>query len=453
MSVHLSRRALVAGLCLGPAAAGASSAGSRIADIRGTFDPGEAVRPNAGRDQSAALRDALVRAEATGRPVFMPPGRYEIAEIDLTPSAHIIGIPGETRLVFGGGRHMLRAAHTRRCRLQGLSIEGGDRPLGGDVKALVDCRDVGDLAIDDCDVAASAGAGIALTGCAGRIEGTRVGAVRAAGIDLVDSRGLTVAGNVVADCGDGGILVQRLDAGADDTIVRGNRVSRIRARSGGTGQHGNGINLAKANGVVVADNRVDDCDFSAIRCFSSDNLQVTGNILTRSGETALYVEFAFEGAIVANNLVDDAAVGISFANFLEYGGRLGTCSGNVVRNIRGHTRLPNGGEPSGAGISAEADMAITGNVVENAWLGLQLGWGPYLRDVTATGNTIRRVRIGIAVSVVEGAGAALVANNLVSGATQGGILGMRWADAVTPDLAAAAAGAFPHLTIAANRVS
>jgi uncharacterized secreted repeat protein (TIGR03808 family) len=229
-------------------------------------------------------------------------------------------------------------------------------------------------------------------------------------------------------------------------------VSHIRADSGGTGQNGNGINLDKANGVIIADNRVDDCAFSAIRCFSSDNVAVTGNIATNSGEMAFYVEFAFEGAIVADNLIDGANGGISFANFMQHGGRLGTCSGNVVRRIRGGPAYPDGNLQTGAGISAEADVAITGNTIEDAIWGLQLGWGPYLRDVTATGNVIRRTQIGIAVSVAEGAGPALIANNLIAEAERGAILGMRWDEIATEDLVDGTI-AVPGLGIEGNRRS
>ena len=222
--------------------------------------------------------------------------------------------------------------------------------------------------------------------------------------------------------------------------------------SGGTGQYGNGINVSKANGVIVADNRVDDCAFSGIRFFSSDNVQATDNVLTRSGEMALYVEFASEGAIVSGNLIDGGNGGISFANFMEHGGRLAVCSGNLVRNIRGGPRYEDGVPQIGPGISAEADVAITGNVIENAVYGLNLGWGPHLRDVTATGNIIRGGRIGIAVSVVEGGGPAIIADNLISGA-ESGIVGMRWEEVATTDLAGAGADAFPQLTIERNRAS
>jgi uncharacterized secreted repeat protein (TIGR03808 family) len=245
---------------------------------------------------------------------------------------------------------------------------------------------------------------------------------------------MRVTGNTVEDCGDTGILVARDAEGEDGTLVTENRISRIRADSGGTGQNGNGINLDKANGVIVAGNRVDDCAFSAIRCFSSDSISVTGNTCSRSGEMALYVEFAFEGAIVSNNLIDGGNGGISFANFMDHGGRLGVCSGNIVRNIRGGPAYPDGNLQIGAGVAAEADVAITGNVIEDAIWGLQLGWGPYLRDVTANGNVIRRTTIGVAASVVEGAGAALVADNLISDAAQGAILGMRWDQIATGEL-------------------
>jgi hypothetical protein len=81
---------------------------------------------------------------------------------------------------------------------------------------------------------------------------------------------------------------------------------------------------------------------------------------------------------------------------------------------------------------------------------LQLGWGPYLRDVAATSNVIRRTRIGIAVSVVEGVGPAIVANNLISDASQGAILGMKWADVATGELVDG--GDIPKgLTVANNR--
>ena len=58
--------------------------------------------------------------------------------------------------------------------------------------------------------------------------------------------------------------------------------------------------------------------------------QITGNNCARSGEVGIYSEFSFEGAMIANNIVDGAATGICVVNFNE-GGRLAVVSGNIVR--------------------------------------------------------------------------------------------------------------------------
>ncbi|TIR78362.1 MAG: TIGR03808 family TAT-translocated repetitive protein, partial [Mesorhizobium sp.] len=80
-------------------------------------------------------------------------------------------------------------------------------------------------------------------------------------------------------------------------------------------------NAFRAGNVIISANVVSDCAFSAIRANSSSNLQITGNTCSRSGETGIYSEFSFEGAILSNNLVDGAANGISIVNFNE-GGRM-----------------------------------------------------------------------------------------------------------------------------------
>ena len=439
----------------GSAAAALSSASVARAEVqpdglRGALDGSlEGLTPGSSEDQGPLLAQALGKAEAQGYPLFLPPGRYEIADVDLPRHAHLIGVPGRTWLAFRGGGYMLRARGASLIRLEGIGLDGSGLPIAG-AEGLLAAESVDRLSVTDCEIAASAAAGLALKDCAGRVERSRIVAAGTVGIVTLQSRGMAVLDNVVSECGDTGILVIRDEEGADDTIVRGNRVSGIRADSGGTGQFGNAINVAQANGVIVADNRIDRCAFSAVRCFSSDNVQVTGNVASALGECAIYVEFAFEGAVVSNNLIDDAAFGISFANFLEYGGRLGVCSGNMIRNIRGGPRYADGNPQIGAGIGAEADTAITGNVIENARQGMQLGWGPYLRDVAATGNVIRNCPVGIGVTVVEEAGSALIANNLISQAERGAILGMRWEEVASEDLIAGA-GSFSHLTIEGNR--
>lgn len=448
---RITRRRLLAGAGASGLALAANSAFS-AESLAGALDASRlGLRPDSPDDQSEALRAALAAAAEERRALFLPPGRYAIADVELPANTAIAGVPGETRLVYRGGGSMLRTKPGDRLRLTGLILDGSVRPMESD--GLLSADTIADVRIEDCAFTGSAASGLALQGCGGRIAATNVVACRSVGIRAAESRGLSIIDNVVRQCGDTGILVIRETEGPDDSIVRGNRISAIPALSGGTGQYGNGINLAKADGVVVAGNRIDDCAFSAIRCFSSDDVGVTGNIATNSGEMAIYVEFASEGAIVSDNLIDGAAYGISFANFAEYGSRLAVCAGNLVRNITGVSRLPRGDPITGTGIGAEADIAITGNVVENAERGLRLGWGPYLRDVNASGNVLRNLGIGIAVSVVDGAGSAVIRGNLISGVRQIGICGMRWSEIATGELADGDTSAYPHLAIEGNRVS
>jgi uncharacterized secreted repeat protein (TIGR03808 family) len=448
---RITRRALLAGAGASGLAL-AANPGISAEALSGALDATRlGVRADSSDDQSEALRIALAAAEAERRPLFLPPGRYAVTAVELPPNAMLIGVPGETRLVYRGGGSMLRARPGDRLRLDGIVLDGVMRPISAG--GLLSAEDIAEAIVENCAFTGSAASGIALQRCGGRIAATNVAACRMVGVQAAESRGLSIFDNVVRRCGDTGMLIIRAGEGPDDTILRGNRVSAISALSGGTGQYGNGINIAKANGVVVDGNRIDDCAFSAIRCFSADHVALTGNIATNSGEVAIYVEFASEGAVVSANIIDGAAYGISFANFAEHGGRLAVCTGNLVRNISGVSRLPRGEPLTGSGIGAEADIAITGNVVENAEHGLELGWGPYLRDVSAMGNILRNVGVGIAVSVVEGAGTALIRDNLVSGARQAAIRGMRWAEPATGELVNGDSSAYPHLSITGNRVS
>ena len=47
---------------------------------------------------------------------------------------------------------------------------------------------------------------------------------------------------------------------------------------------------------------------------------------------------------------------------------------------------------------------------------------------------IRRTKIGIGVSAVDGGGPTLISGNVISGAEEGAILGMRWEEVATGEL-------------------
>ena len=443
----MKRRTLLA--AAGALAAPALLPATPVRAHRGAIDAaGLGLTPDHSGDQSRRLQRALDEGSRRGRPVLLTPGTYRVGDIRLPARAVLMGLGGTARLVFTSGAALLTGEGCERVRLHGLVLDGADRAMADPTAGLITLRSCPDVAIEDCAITGARATGLRLEACGGRVADCTIERARGlAALYSVNATGLAVRDNVVRDCADGGILVHRWEVGEDDTIVANNRVARIGAASGGTGQWGNGINVFRAAGVKIADNHVADCAFSAIRCNSASNAAITGNTALRSGETALYAEFAFRGALVANNVVDGAAVGVSIANFNE-GGRLAVVANNVVRNLRDSGPYPARNAGFGIGVAVEADTAVTGNVIEAARWGMLLGWGPYLRNVSVTGNVIREAETGVVVSVADGAGPATISNNTIR--AERAVVGHLWRDAATGDLTRAA-NVPAHLTVANNR--
>ncbi|MEO3387877.1 TIGR03808 family TAT-translocated repetitive protein [Mesorhizobium sp. CAU 1741] len=443
--------ALGSGLTALAPAAFAQTRSPVVSALRGSLDATDfGIQPDLGTDQSAAFERML--SEASGDSVFLPAGRYVVAGIRLPAETRLTGVPGATRLICGGGS-LIVADDAAIVHFEGLVFDGAREALVDQTRALVEIRRAADVVIDRCEVLGSSKSAIVLERCSGRVERTSIRDAADYAIYSVEAERMRIASNTVRDCAEGGILVHRWERGSDGTVVTDNRIESIGARSGGTGQYGNGINVYRADNVIISGNHVADCAFSAIRANSASNIQITGNQCLRSGETAIYAEFAFEGALISGNIVDTAAIGISIAN-LNDGGRLAVCSGNVVRNlVDAGPYEPFEAMGFGVGISAEADTAITGNVIEGApRCAVLLGWGPYLRNVVATGNMIRDAREGFAISVVEGVGPVLVADNVIS-EVEHAVIGYRWRDTATGELADDDGETFPGLSIERNLVS
>ena len=452
----MQRRAFLAGSLAAlavPVLARPAGAAIRLADMRGSFgNEIPDLRPGAADDQSRALQRAIDAAAAGGRPLFIPAGRYTVSNLRLPSGTRLIGVPGQTRLIYGGDGHLIFAEGVENVGLDGLVLDGANRDLGEYAPALAHFAEARAITIRDCECLGSTQSGIALDRSSGRVENTTVRGAAQAGIRSVEARGLALCGNTVTECANGGILVHRWKEGEDNTIVSGNRIGQIAARDGGSGQNGNGINVFRAHGVIVSDNHISDCAFTAVRVNAGSNVQVRGNTALRSGETGLFVEFGTQGAIVSSNLVDGATTGISVSNF-DQDGRLAVVSGNIVRNMKTTIPYEDPNQGRGIGIAVEADTTVTGNVIEDApEFGMVLGWGPYLRDVSATGNVIRKAGVGIAVSVAEGARSTVIADNILSGIENGAVVGYRWTERATGDLAASPED-WPHLTVTRNRVN
>ena len=410
------------------------------------------VRPGSPDDQTRALQRAIDESARAQMPLALPPGVYRTGMLRLQNGTQLIGVRGATKLVFNGGASLVSSEGGGSIGLSNITLDGGGIPLPTR-RGLVHCLGGRDIRIVDCEITGSGGAGIWFENVSGDVSGNIITKSAATAIVSFDAQGLLVSRNTILGTNDNGIEILRTAIGDDGTLVLDNRIEDIKAGPGGSGQYGNAINAFRAGNVIVRGNRIRNCDYSAVRGNSASNIQITGNSVSDVREVALYSEFSFEGAVIANNTVDRAAFGVSVCNFNE-GGRLAVVQGNIIRNLR--PKRPIGTAPdddAGVGIYVEADTTVSGNVIENApSFGIITGWGKYLRDVAISGNVIRNAFVGVGVSVAPGAGTVLVSNNLISETPRGAVVGLDLMRPVTADLTADGAQRFAQLVITANAV-
>jgi uncharacterized secreted repeat protein (TIGR03808 family) len=445
----LERRGFMTGLGAAAAVVPARAAAPQISSL-GIEGAHLGLRAGSPDDQSAAMQRAVEQAASARVPLALAPGVYRVADVMLPAGAQIAGVRGATRLMATRGRPIFTATQADRVTLSRLVLDGAGTQLPERL-GLVSLVNGQGAKVVDCEILAAGGHGISLESVGGEISGTTVIGATDVAIISFDAKGLLIARNTIREAGNNGIQILRQIAGEDGTMVLDNRIEDVRNRAGGSGQFGNGVNAFRAGSVIVRGNRIRGCAFSAVRGNSASNIQIIGNACSDIGEVALYSEFAFEAAVIAQNTVDGAKTGVSVANFNE-GGRMAVVQGNILRRLAPR-REGDDRDTGGIGIYVEADTAVTGNVVETAKLcGIMAGWGRYLRDVTVTGNVVRMADIGIAVSVAPGAGGAVIADNLITGARRGAVVGMDHRAPVTGDLAADGAAHYAQLAISGNRV-
>ncbi len=406
------------------------------------------VEPGKTEDQSAALQDAMLKAAAEGRQLFLGAGTYFVSNLQVPSGLDLVGIAGATILAATGTAPVASISGAANIRLSGLSFSAGTAGPEGDDQALLILSASSGIRLADLGFSGGKANGLVVRDAEADITGCRFADHARAAIFALDGRGLFISGNRIGNCGNGGILVWGSAPRRDGSVISGNFISGIGATAGGNGQNGNGINLFRVNDVVVADNQIAQCAFTAIRLNTTADVTVSGNLCRMSGEVAIFSEFGFSGSAIAQNVIDDAATGISITN-MDTGGRLGTCSGNIVRNIRPRSEVNPDTRP--IGIYVEADIAVTGNAVDSVpGIGILAGNGPFVRNVAITGNSITGVETGIAVTTVrdEKTGPVLVANNLVSSAKTA-LAGRKWDEVTSTDLVRDAAK-FPNITVSGN---
>jgi uncharacterized secreted repeat protein (TIGR03808 family) len=401
-----------------------------------------AATPVAAQAKPLNLEAAIAKANGI---VKLEAGRYVTSGLEISDNLQITGVPGRTIILGAGAGPILSASTLEHLTLDGLTFDGTGQP-----DDLVKLSSIARLAINNCSFTGSQKIALSVSSCGGRITGSHFSKCGQSGIFAFDSDALEISGNSVEDMGNNGIQVWTSEPKEDGTRVINNFIRRIKSKDGGTGENGNGISIFRAGNVMIANNRVSDCEYSGIRNNSGRNCQILGNNVSRCAEVSIYSEFAFDGVVISNNIVADSVFGISITNF-DVEGRLAVCSNNIVRNITG------GPKPEGArvglGIHAEADTLITGNVIENAKdIGISMGYGSKTRNVTAQGNLIRNCGRGIIASVVDGAGPLYAINNVVAGSTIAAIAGYAYDKPATEDLGHAGASVPATLVLSGNIV-
>jgi uncharacterized secreted repeat protein (TIGR03808 family) len=454
--MDITRRHLIGASAAGAAGALAMSPGAaraaQLTSILGRDATQYGVYPGSPDDQTKVLQRAIDEAARAQVPLALPPGVYRTGMLRLQSGSQLVGVRGATRFVFNGGVSMFSGEGANSVGLTNVTLDGVGIPLPTR-RGLVHCLGGRNIRITDCEITGSGGNGIWLENVSGDVSGNLITKSATTAIVSFDAQGLLVTRNTIQGTNDNGIEILRTAVGDDGTLVADNRIEDIKAGPGGSGQYGNAINAFRAGNVIVRGNRIRNCDYSAVRGNSASNIQIMGNSISDVREVALYSEFSFEGAVIANNTVDGAALGVSVCNFNE-GGRLAVVQGNIIRNLL--AKRPIGTVPdddAGIGIYVEADTTVSGNVIENApSFGIVAGWGKYLRDVVISGNVVRNALVGVGVSVTPGAGTALINNNMISETPRGAVVGLDHARPITSDLSAEGAQRFAQVVLGSNAV-
>lgn len=401
-------------------------------------------------DQSSALQEALLRAAAERRRLFLPPGTYYAQNLQVPGGITIEGIPGASVLAAAGDAPVLRIAGSARVSVQGITITRGNGGPSGADHGLIEVEASDHVVIENCTFTGGAANGLMVRDAVVAVRHCSFTGHALAAIFSVDGRGLNISSNSVAKCGNGGILIRGSVPRHDGSIITGNRITGVAANNGGNGQNGNGISLFRCNDVIVSGNQIGDCAFSAVRMNATNNVVATGNLCRNSGDVGIVAEYAFSGTVISENIVDGAGSGIALGNT---DGRLATCTGNIVRNIR--VAGDSNSESVPFGIQVEAETTVTGNTINSVpGIGIIAGNGANLRNVVIADNVLYMVRTGIGVSVTRSPapGPVVITGNVITDPLEHAIVGIAEGEVVSTDLVAEAAR-YPHLTLANNHVT
>jgi uncharacterized secreted repeat protein (TIGR03808 family) len=251
------------------------------------------------------LEDLVEKAIQAGGGLVLPAGDFVTETVSIARGVTITGAGGRSRIFSATGRPIFHIATDEPVSIAGVSFDGGSK--SGE-HPLILAENSPMLSISGCSFANTPESALQLERSGGRIAGNHFRYIGRTAIFSRDAKGLVIAENDISDIGNNAIQVWTSKPAEDGTIVSNNRIARVDDIDGGTGQNGNGVIIFRAGNVIVEGNRISDCAFSGVRNNSGANCQIVNNSISRMGEVAIYCEFAFEGAVVSGNIIDDTGL-------------------------------------------------------------------------------------------------------------------------------------------------
>lgn len=434
---------------------------------------------------SDTMQTAVNLASSNGLPLIARPGVYAFGNVSISSPISFRGVQGEvTFQMTSGATGILYLGAFGWAELEGIIFDGNNNAFSSDpnipVQGLINMRRDSSSLMSKatfrlCTFQNSTICGLSTNQVRVQIENCyfsscasySAGIYASDEVTILNSRfenqdvavhcitGATtnakICGNIILRCRRNGIAFEPSGAAQIDQniIVAGNIIAKLassdtwavsRTDTTTTGGEGNGILAYLCTNVVISNNEISDCQFSAIRCNASTTITISGNICQRSGETSLYVESSSSiseyEATISGNVIDGGGAGIAVVNF-NNGGRFSTITGNLVQNISSKTITYSAGSyaTTGVGIYVEGDATVSNNTIWTAYFGLALGTTSYSSDLNASGNIVRSTTLGIGVSTSNPKN-TLITGNLIAGYSSGAIMGFTYNGSSSPPVAA-----------------
>jgi uncharacterized secreted repeat protein (TIGR03808 family) len=404
------------------------------------------------------LTEGIAEATRRSRPYVLPPGVTTIYQLALPDGAHLLAARGGSTLRLGyAGPMISNALPCDRVTFEGVTFDGAGRPITGPY-GLLTFTDVAHVEMDSCNLHDSA---IALLNrrCGGRIRLSTFHDLTDTAVYDDNCAGMVIDANKIMRCGDNGVHHWSTKTRRHDgSRISNNVITDVSNRSRGDGLYGNGVRVAECGPVVVENNVIERCEYSAVRNTGGWDIVVANNRCKSFNERAMYAEFGFRNATFKNNVIEDCGAGIAATNYIGPGNGAGAeIIGNIVSKIRPSHPDNEFGPQMGwlSGIEGEGDVRIAGNIVTGSpGFGILAGFFHARQNVTVEGNRLIDNEYAIGVATQGDPGPCAIIANELRGSRKGNIVAMLQTEVVSGDLAVTGdAGHYKNLTLRDNRVS